>query len=215
MKFLLLSLMTTMSLSTQAFACDEYDDLPFAKEIAAEQVVRLGRGIRNKSNQDLIYVACTEMNGDECAKKTFVLDSSACAENGTKKFYEINSKLNVTNLARSKVRTRVRDGLNSDMPLPIDFELYIVTTESSVLAGVNVSPIFFLFLPLALAYDLIKAPIMAVKDTTLVITRGVIMHKMNVGLKERAEGKTKYKSINDEHFRTTLSQLGKAWYSQI
>lgn len=213
MKFFLLSLMTTFSLSAAVFACNEYEELPLSKEIAAEQVVRLAHGIKNKDNQDLIYVACTEMNGDECSKKTFVLDSSACAENSTRKFYEINSRLNLINFARSKIKNRIKNGVNHDLLLPVDFELYIIMTEAAVLAGSSESPIFFLLLPFALTLDLVKAPFLAVRDTTLVTTRRVIMHKMNAGLKERKAGKTNFKTIKDEHFRTALKQLGKAWHT--
>lgn len=65
---------------------------------------------------------------------------------------------------------------------------------------------------LGLAYDIIKAPIMAVKDSKLVIQRRVIVHKINSGLKQRDNGKTNFQSIKDKYFRTMVEQLGKAWH---
>lgn len=200
MKILLFSLVTILSMKT--FACDEYRDDPYFKEfkeVAPSEVTKLGRGLKNKNNQDMIYVACTEKNGEECSKKTFVLESAVCG-----KSYEINPRLHLNETNADFVRSEIRKEVNS---LSVNFEDYYIWTELAVLATIEESFVFLLAVPFGAAIDLIKAPILLAQDSVDLIKLPFNSHKMNSTLKESDNGAKKSKKINDHDFNSVVWKI--------
>ena len=198
MKNLTLSLLFTLCLPQLVLAgtCETYPGLNKTEELSAKDIKQVGRAVKNRKNEDQVYLACTDLKNGECARIAMVLKAVSCAQNSEPRFFDINKNLNFINSNDEEITDNLNKSLNWKLGLPKSALEYILFSTIAYYGMAAESPalatVFFVLLPIAAAADIIAAPIRGGTHIGHIITKNIVENKTQIALEQDEDALLKH-----------------------
>lgn len=167
---------------------------------------QIGRAIQDRKTGDKIYLACTSENPNECTHLTMILESVSY-EAGTTHYFDLTN--GETSINQNRIQSQMKKYVDAKLQLPTgpeDFAMFTLATLYLAIAGD--APLLAIATPVAVAGDIVAAPIRAVSMVAKNISEKVVLNKIESALKINLDGANlRPKKLKHKYFSKFVSAV--------